>query len=499
MRGLYTPILQIRREVFIAVARAAYENLPLDKFEDVPYEIIQGEVPQYRDSVYKERAIVTERIRLALGQNMRPTNVHTATVTTGITEETLEDLNFESGQFYVIPAACDACEEKSYFVSSCHNCVAHNCMNICPTAAMGFRNGHAEIDQDLCIKCGKCYDACQYHAIIKNERPCIAACGVGAMIKDSLNRGFINQDKCVTCGQCMVNCPFGAIADKSQIYQVIKRSQKTDHMYAIIAPAFVGQLGGNVSVEQVFAGIKDLGFDYVVEVAKGADDVAVNEAKHYLEHVGNDQPYLCTSCCPGWVALAKDVLKEQAINISSELSPMAELATQIKAKDPEAVICFIGPCTAKKREQQYPNIRPLVDYVLTYEELMGMIIAKDIDFESYEVDSKVNDGSRDGRGFAIKSGVARAVERTCKQLDPNKEILLEAADGLQNCKTMALMAKAGKKNGYLLEGMACPGGCVGGAGTIIAQPKAQGYVDGFANQSEIKTCYDAIKQRDGKE
>ena len=363
---------------------------------------------------------------------------------------------------------------------------------------MGFRNNRAEIDQDLCIKCGKCYDACQYHAIIKNERPCIAACGSNAMLKDSLHRGFINHDKCVTCGQCMVNCPFGAIADKSQIYQVIKRSEKTDHMYAIIAPAFVGQLGVNVSVEQVFAGIKDLGFDYVVEVAKAADDVAYNEAKHYLEHVGVDQPYLCTSCCPGWVELAKEVLKEQAINISSELSPMAELAKQIKTSDPEAVVCFIGPCTAKKREQQHPNIRPYVDYVLTYEELMGMIIAKDIDFESYEVTEKINDASRDGRGFAIKAGVARAVERTGKQLDPNKPVMLEAADGLHNCKTMALMAKLGKKNGYLLEGMACPGGCIGGAGTIIAQPKASGYVDSFANQSDMKTSYDALNKRKEK-
>ncbi|MBR3840323.1 MAG: 4Fe-4S binding protein, partial [Erysipelotrichales bacterium] len=198
MRGLYTPITQIRREVFISVARAAYENLPIESFEDVPYEIIQGEVPQYRDSVYKERAIVTERIRLALGQGLRPAEIPTATVTTGITAETLEDPNFDSGKLYVIPAACDACEEKSYFVTSCHNCIAHTCMNICPVGAMGYKNNRAEIDQDLCIKCGKCYNACKYHAIIKNERPCIAACGSNAMIKDSLNRGFINHDKCVT-------------------------------------------------------------------------------------------------------------------------------------------------------------------------------------------------------------------------------------------------------------------------------------------------------------
>lgn len=495
MRGLYTPILQIRREVFISVANAAYENHTLEQIEELPYEIIQGEVPQYRDSVYKERAIVTERLRLALGLNIRPADAHAINVTTGLTLEDLENPNVESGQLFVIPAACDACEEKSYFVSSCHNCLAHNCIAICPTAAMGFKNGKAFIDQDLCVKCGKCYDACKYHAIVKNERPCVAACGVGAITKDSLNRAHINQEKCVTCGQCMVNCSFAAIADKSQIYQLIKHMQRTDHMYAIIAPAFVGQLGENISVEQVFKGLKDLGFDHVVEVAKAADDVAVAEAKHYLEHVGKDQPYLCTSCCPGWVALAKSILKEDSVNISSELSPMAELATQIKAEDPEAVVCFIGPCTAKKREQQFPNIRPLVDYVLTYEELMGMIIAKDIDFESYEVEEKVNDASRDARGFAIKAGVARAVERTAKQIAPESEVKLEAADGLTACKTMALLAKAGRKNGLLLEGMACPGGCIGGAGTVINQVKASGYVDGFANQSDMKTCQDAMNAR----
>lgn len=495
MRGLYTPITQIRREVFVSVAKAAYEDWDMNKMEEIPFEIIPGEVPQYRDSVYKERAIVTERVRLAMNQTIRPTNVINASLTYQFSQENLEKREFSEDQMWVIPAACDSCEEKSYFVSnSCHSCIAHSCMSICPTGAIGLQNGHTYIDQDVCIRCGKCYTACQYHAIIKNERPCIAACGAGAMGKDNLNRACIDHNKCVACGQCMVNCPFGAIADKSEIYQVIKRIKKEEMNVAIVAPAFVGQFGDSITVEQAFEAIRQLGFQEVYEVAYGADITTINEATHYINHVPNDQPYLCTSCCPGWVGLAQDVLKEQASYISHDYSPMVETAILIKEKYPNATVTFIGPCTAKKKEQQRENVKPFVDYVLTYEEVMAMFIAKDINLDEIVVEGNLNQASKDGRGFAIKSGVAKAVERTAHQMNPNKEVLMEAADGLQNCKTMALLAKAGKKNGYLLEGMACPGGCIGGAGTVINQTRAVGCVQTFANQSQIKNAIASVNR-----
>lgn len=495
MRGLYTPLTQIRREVFIAVSKAAYEGYDLEQYEEIPYQIITGEVPQYRDSVYRERAIVTERVRLAMNMDLRPSSVPSASLTYQMDLDGLKVKPFTKEQMRVIPAACNACEEKSFFVSNqCHGCIAHPCMVVCPVGAISLQNGHAFIDQETCIKCGKCYQACPYNSIVKNERPCVAACGVNAFRKDNLNRAVIDTEACVSCGQCMVNCPFGAIMDKSQIYQVISAMQSGVEVSAIVAPAFVGQFGDDVSAEQVFEGIRQLGFTDVLEVAYGADFTTVEEAKHYVEHVPNDQPFLATSCCPAWVTMAKHELKEKSDYVSPSYSPMGETAKAIKKKLPNTKICFIGPCSAKKQEAASGPAKEFVDYVLTFEELYGMLIAKEIDLDALPVSERINDASKDGRGFAVSGGVAKAVERTVRQLDPTREMLIERAEGLSNCRKMVLMAKAGKRNGYLLEGMACPGGCVGGAGTIINQNKANGCVQTYANQSAINTAVETVNR-----
>ena len=123
----------------------------------------------------------------------------------------------------VIPSACDACEERGYEVSNmCRGCLAHPCMEVCPRGAISMVDGHSHIDQEKCIKCGKCKSACPYDAISKKERPCQAACGVGAIGSDKMGRAKIDNDKCVSCGMCMVNCPFGAISDKSQVFQLMR-------------------------------------------------------------------------------------------------------------------------------------------------------------------------------------------------------------------------------------------------------------------------------------
>jgi len=493
MRGVSTPITFLRREVFRNVAKAAYENWSLEQIQEIPHNIIEGDTPKYRESIERERAIVRARVRLAmnmdLGENFEEDFASDFDLSDLETREVSQDL------LKVIPHACEACEEKSFFVTnSCHGCLAHPCISVCPTKATSMQNGQSFIDQEACIKCGKCYDVCPYGSIIKNERPCNAACGVNAFTKDDQERAVIIPEKCVACGMCMVSCPFGAIVDKSEIYQVINCLKKHEEISAIIAPAFVGQFGDKVSADQVLEGLLQLGFTDVKEVAYGADITAVDEAKHFLKHVPVDQPYLATSCCPAWVQMAKKELKDQAYCVSDSSSPMIETANAIKEKYPNTKIVMIGPCSAKKLEATFADVHKSVDCVLTFEEVNAIFAARNIDLPYLAPTRIMNDASMDGRGFAVSGGVLAAVENVIRRLDPDRVVKIERAENLANCRKMVLLAKAGKKDGYLLEGMACPGGCVGGAGTIINQNKANGHVQAYSRASQKASALKTVEE-----
>ncbi len=482
MRGIATPITYLRSEVFKAVAKAAFEDWTLEEIEQIPYHMIQGDIPHYRESVQRERAIVRSRVRLAM--NMDLSDLSEDGYTSDFNLKSLGSQLVTKDLLTVIPHACEACEEKSYFVTNtCHGCLAHPCISVCPVGATSMQNGHSFIDQEKCILCGKCYDVCPYSSIAKNERPCNAACGVNAITKDDQERAVIMSDKCVACGMCMVSCPYGAIMDKSEIYQVIHTLKNSEKISAIIAPAFVGQFGDKVSPDQVIEAILQLGFTDIKEVAYGADITAVEEAKHYLAHVPTDQPFLATSCCPAWTMMANNELKEKSFCVSSSSSPMIETARAIKKKHPGTKIVFIGPCSAKKLEASYGDLHQYVDFVLTFEETNAIFYAKNIDLGTLVPSRKLDDASIDGRGFAVSGGVLKAVENVIHRLDPDRIVTIERAENLSNCRKMILLAKAGRKDGFILEGMACPGGCVGGAGTIINQNKGAGQVQAFARQS----------------
>ena len=183
----------------------------------------------------------------------------------------------------MIPFACNACETTCYEVTdNCQGCLAHPCSSVCPVKAISIVDGRSTIDKEKCLKCGRCADTCPYHAIIKRERPCAAACGVGAIESDELGRAKINYDKCVSCGQCLVSCPFAAIADKSQILQLILALKSDEEVIAEIAPAFVGQFGPLATPAKVKAALLEIGFSDVYEVANGADDVSVSEAEEFF-------------------------------------------------------------------------------------------------------------------------------------------------------------------------------------------------------------------------
>ena len=330
---------------------------------------------------------------------------------------------------------------------------------------------------------------CSYKAIIRQQRPCAAACGVDAIGSDKNGKAEIDYEKCVSCGMCLVNCPFGAIADKSQIFQVIRAIQAGERVYAAVAPAFVGQFGPKVTPGKLRAAMKQLGFTDVFEVAIGADLCAAQEAEDFIKEVPEKLPYMGTSCCPAWSAMAKKMFPDQAECISMALTPMTLTARLIKHHHPNAKIAFIGPCAAKKLEAMRKDVRSDVDFVLTFEEMAGIFDARHVDLESLEEDPHgVNDASTDGRNFAVSGGVAQAVVNVIKEKYPDREVKVVNAEGLRDCRKMLMAAKAGKYNGYLLEGMACPGGCVAGAGTMQAIKKSAAVVGLYAKQAEHQTA-----------
>lgn len=490
MRGIYTPVTKIRRQVFQKVAELAYKG-NFDRVDELPYEIIKGEVASYRESVFKERAIVAERIRLACGLNVRTAAEH-APISKDFHKALSTERVFEVPLINVIPFACNACPTTAYDVTdNCRNCLAHPCTSACPVKAISIVDGKSDIDQEKCVKCGRCSEICPYHAIVKYDRPCAAACGVGAIENDELGRAKINYEKCVSCGQCLVNCPFAAIADKSQILQLILAFKEHDEVIAEIAPAFVGQFGPLATPGKVKAALLEIGFTDVVEVAVGADQVSIDEAREFVDEVPEKLPFLATSCCPSWSVLAKSVLGEELSKcVSMSLTPMVSTARLIKKEHPNARVCFIGPCASKKLEAFRRTVRSDVDYVITFEELMGIFAAKNVDF-SAEADVSMEDATATGRGYAVSGGVAEAVVSCIKKEQPDiGEIPVEHAEGLANCKKMLLLAKAGKRNGYLLEGMACEGGCVGGAGTLQPIKKAAASVKKFAEDSPYHNALD---------
>ena len=472
MRGIPSLITDIRKKVFTEVARMAYSGNGYEGAEDLPFKIVPGDQPLHRESIFLERAIAGERVRLAMGLSIRPVQTRSL-MTEGMDAAAIAEQYYEPPLVNIIPYACHACPTRQYRVNElCQGCLASSCQRVCPKGAIKFVNGKSRIDQKLCIKCGKCARSCPYNAITYLERPCQAACGMDAIGVDEYGKACIDYDRCVSCGQCLVSCPFGAIVDKSQIYQVIRSMLEGNEVVAIVAPSFVGQFGKDVTVPKFLTAMKQLGFADVVEVAVGADICTIEEARDFMEKVPEEQRFMATSCCPSWRMMARRLFPAESGNISMTYTPMVYTARLVKRERPDCKVVFVGPCAAKKLEAMQDDIRTDVDFVLTYEELMGIFEARDIDFSQLSDSPDLDEGTRAGRGFAVAGGVAAAVEELIHKEHPECQIKTQRADGLRECRKLLMLAKAGKLDGYLLEGMACPGGCVAGAGTVVSADTA---------------------------
>ncbi len=504
MRGIYTSVNDIRKRVFAEVAKLSYEyeDGNLSQMAEIPYRVIPGEVSLYRDSIFLERAIVRERMRMAMGLSTRTAAEH-APVTQGAEECVKPEKYYQPPLINIIKFACHACPDNVIKVTdACQGCLAHPCKEVCPKGAITIKDGRSHIDESKCLKCGKCISVCPYNAIMRLERPCAKACGMDAIGSDEYGRADIDDDKCVKCGMCLAHCPFGAIADKAQIFQVIQAIRSDVPVYAAIAPAATGQFGPDFTPEKMRPAFQALGFEDVIEVAIGADLCTIEEAKDFMDEVPDKLPFMATSCCPAWSVMAKKLFPEFKDCISMALTPMVLTGRLIKKQHPGCMVAFIGPCAAKKLEASRRTIRSDIDFVLTFEEVMGMFEAKEVDFKSLPDDDTMHGASGDGRGFAVSGGVANAVANYIKEEHPDMEVNVACAEGLAECRKLLQKAKAGLYDGYLLEGMACPGGCIAGAGTIQPIAKSAASVarhksvstNAHATQSEYKELLDVLDE-----
>lgn len=498
MRSSFVDVISVRRMAFVTVARMAYNDGDLNKLHEETFNMLPGEEARFRENIFRERAVLGERFRMALGLDAR-TAADTGSISEGIEEIDVDTRVYTAPLVQVIKIACESCPGHQIKVTdNCRKCLAHPCMNVCPKNAITMGKDKMIIDQEKCIKCKKCVLECPYNAIIETDRPCSKSCAMNAITTDYLGRAEIQNDKCVSCGACISACPFGAIADKSQIYQLIKSITSGNDVYAIIAPSFAGQFGALTTPQQVKEAIIQLGMKDCIEVGLGADLTTMNEAKEFLETVPGERDFMGTSCCHSWKLMVEKLYPDLNDLISDSSTPMIYTAHQIKKEHPDSKVVFIGPCMSKKLEGLQEDVRNYVDFVITFEELMSMFIARDIEPAAIEASVKMVDSSKTGRYYAVGGGVAAAVVARAAELAPDRKIEVENVEGLHECVKLMRLAKAGQKKGKLLEGMACKNGCIGGPGTIVPFQRAKKAVQEFSNLSPFSSpaANDRIPEED---
>ena len=469
----------IRKELTAKILEYFFAGRLSEKIDRLPVDLNPRGKNSYRCCTYKDRAMTRYRIMALLGISIEEDDDEYKLLCTYL-DEALRRIKTEQPVMTVLTVACSSCRPVAYTVTDgCRGCLARPCSTNCPADAVKFINGKAVIENELCRNCGRCLELCPFNAIIHTSVPCEDNCPVNAVSRDESGSMRIDYTKCISCGRCSRSCPFGAVMERSQIINVAALLKSGGRTAAMIAPSVIGQFPG--SLGQLVSAVKKAGFTAVLDVASGAEKTADIEAAEFARRLEAGESMMSTSCCPAWVEAAEKHIHEMKESISDTESPMFYTAEEARRLFPEAVRVFIGPCTAKKNEAIRDGS---ADYVLSFEELGALFIARGIDVNDCPEEEFDNrEAGFPARAFAASGGVSEAV---AGRLDKQRRLQYYplVVDGLSK-KNMNLLklAAAGKLKNNMFEIMSCEGGCICGPG-VISNPKiAKKKLDSFLDRA----------------
>ncbi len=461
--------IEIKNEILERIVEAFFSEDFENNARLIPYDMRpKGSDVPYRCCIYKERAILKERVKAGLGFALEEDD-ETKLLST-FAKEAIERKEPDTDPLTVLDAACVGCVPSRIYVTDlCQGCVARPCQTACKFGAISMVDGKSKIDGSKCKNCKMCMRACPYNAIVKLAVPCEDACPVGAIHKDENNITRIDFDRCITCGKCVAACPFGAVNEKSQLVDIMKNIKAPNKkLVAMIAPSIAGQFG--CSIYKLKSAIKKAGFDEVIEVAQGADITTINEAKEFEERMEEGAPFMTTSCCAGYNNLTATSLPEIQEFKSTTGTPLFYTAQIVREQYPDAISVFVSPCVAKRKEGMNNEN---VDYVMNYQELNALIKGRKINIEECEEEKFDKESSKQARNFGVTGGVADAVCSVLKDKESAKPYVIDGLtkDSIKELKKFAKDKSCPDCN--LIEVMCCEGGCIGGNAVIKSQRDAK--------------------------
>lgn len=325
------------------------------------------------------------------------------------------------------------------------------------------------------------------------EAGCAAACLFQAIVRDREGRVTIDPARCCGCSACLEACRSGALTASRDILPALDAVKHArGPVYALIAPAFLGQFHQEVTPGRLRAAFQRLGFTGMVEVALFADILTLKEALEFDKNIHTERDFQLTSCCcPVWIAMLRKVYARLMPHVPGAVSPMIAAGRAVKALHPDALTIFVGPCLAKKSEVREPDLAGAVDFVLTFQEMRDVFQAAGIRPE--ELDEVDRDhSSRAGRIYARTGGVSEAVRTTVARLRPDRPIQVRTrqADGVPACRAMLEELERGDCPANFFEGMGCVGGCVGGPKAVLDREAGAANVDRYGDRAEWPTPLD---------
>ena len=322
---------------------------------------------------------------------------------------------------------------------------------------------------------------------------CQLGCLFSAIKRDENGKIIISTENCVGCAECIESCTEGKLKERHDLLPIFETLREGRvPVYAMVAPAFIGQFSEEVTVGKLRHAFKKMGFQGMVEVALFADILTLKEALEFDRLIKDEKDFLLTSCCcPIWVAMIRRVYSTLASHIPPSVSPMVACGRAIKKLHSEAKTVFIGPCLAKKAEAKEPDIADAVDVVLTFQEVEEILNIMEIDVAALP-DEERDHSSTAGRIYARTGGVSRAVEDTLVKLKGHRDIPLRAtqAEGVKGCKALLERVQAGDIDANFLEGMGCIGGCVGGPKAMIDRELGRQHVNNYGETASSATPVD---------